>query len=115
MLRGILQAYRKIAPTLEPDGPERAALDRQVRHFSVELLAAEARAALDAGDAGAAADRLRQLVAIRGGVHLSAAAALLRAVPGAALRAYRWREAWRRGRSSRRAPAAVLHAAGGAR
>ncbi len=112
MVRGILHVFTEIGPTLDERGPERAALDRQVRRFSAELLAAEARAALERGDALVAADRLARLRDLGGGLHLAAAEALLRTLPRTAIHAYQLRAALRRARAPRSASVAVMAPAG---
>jgi len=113
MLRGILRAYQLIRPQLAVGTPERAALERQVRRFSLELVAAESRVALEAGDAAGAAERLERLHQLRGGLRLRAAATLLRIAPRTAVRAYRLRDRLRRVRTPRPADSTVLTPASG--
>jgi glycosyltransferase involved in cell wall biosynthesis len=92
MLAGILRVFRKALPCCAQDTPAHAVIVSQIARFEGELLAAEAREALDRNDAAGAAARLRALRDRRGrGALLTVAARALRTVPRAALWAYRAR------------------------
>ena len=93
MLRGILYVFQKLRPSLLNRLDELALLDRQVDRFETELLAAEARAAIEAGDHATAAARLSELRRRRPGTALSVAEALARWAPGLLPMLYRARRA----------------------
>jgi glycosyltransferase involved in cell wall biosynthesis len=93
MLQGILRVYGKLRPHLSGRPRELALLDGQVRRFERELAAAEARAALETGDACAIRETLGTLYAQRGGVALGAARLLAHWAPGLLARAYQHRRA----------------------
>jgi glycosyltransferase involved in cell wall biosynthesis len=92
MLGGILKVFAKTRPALAPGSREIAILDRQVAHFESELAAAEAKSAIERGDAPAAARHLAELRRHRGGLALTAAQRLLEMVPSAAIAAFRMRQ-----------------------
>jgi hypothetical protein len=81
MLAGLLGVYRKIRPALLDRPTELAILDSQVARFETELLAAEARAAIDSGNGAAAAERLKALKSRRPGVGIALAAVVARCAP----------------------------------
>jgi glycosyltransferase involved in cell wall biosynthesis len=87
MLRGILRVYGKLAPSLE-DRPERAILDRQVGRFEAELLAAQAKHAIEAGRFGEAAAFLDALHERRPALSIAIARLMARWTPGMLSRAY---------------------------
>jgi hypothetical protein len=89
MLSGILRVFAKTRPSLPEGSAERAILDRQVARFEMELLAADARNSLIAGNARKAARHLTALHARRGGWKLWLAASAATVAPGVALAAYR--------------------------
>lgn len=93
MLNGLLFVYRKTREALVGRRPELAMLDAQVSRFETELLAAEARAAIDAGNRKAAAERLRALRSRRPGLGITIAAVVARAVPPLLPVLYRWNRA----------------------
>jgi glycosyltransferase involved in cell wall biosynthesis len=92
MLNGILRVYAKAAPLLADRPEARAILQRQVARFETELLAAEARAAIRAGDAATAGDRLRALYERRGGATVRLAAVFADRAPGLLTRAFKIRQ-----------------------
>jgi hypothetical protein len=89
MLRGILQVYSKLQPRIADRSRETAVLERQVTRFEAELLAAEARVALEIADFEAAQEYLGRLHARRGGVSLRLAHFMARWTPNLLLRALR--------------------------
>lgn len=93
MLGGLLAVYRKLRPALIDRTEELAILDAQVARFETELLAAEARAAIDAGNRRAAVDRLRALKSRRPTVAIAIAAAVARCAPPLLPVLYRWNRA----------------------
>lgn len=93
MLAGILTVYRKLRPSIANRPTELALLDQQINRFSAELLAAEARAAIEAGDSVTAAARLTALRRCRPGLAIAAAALVARWAPGLLPRIYRARRA----------------------
>jgi glycosyltransferase involved in cell wall biosynthesis len=93
MLDGLLGVYRKLRPALVDRAVERAILDAQVARFETELLAAEARAAIDAGNRGAAADRLRALQSRKPTIAIAIAAVIARCAPPLLPVLYRWNRA----------------------
>jgi glycosyltransferase involved in cell wall biosynthesis len=93
MLRGILHVYRKLRPLLDERPAELAILDAQTSRFEAELLAAEARAALELGDPAAIQASLAALHDRRGGPLLGAARLVARWTPGLLTRAYHLRRA----------------------
>jgi glycosyltransferase involved in cell wall biosynthesis len=93
MLDGLLYVYRKTRAAIVNRPRELAILDAQVSRFETELLAAEARAAIDAGNRRAAADHLRALRSRRPGIAIAVAAVVARAVPPLLPLLYRWNRA----------------------
>jgi hypothetical protein len=81
MLSGVLAVYRKLRPTILDRPYELELLERQVERFSLELLAAEACAAIEAGDRETAAARLADLRRLRPGTTLAVAELLARWAP----------------------------------
>src|SRR4029078_5499147 len=67
MLRGILHVYRKLRPLIAHRPAEMAILERQISRFETELLAAEARLAIEIADFEAAREHLGALHARRRG------------------------------------------------
>ena len=93
MLNGLLFVYRKTRPSLTGRTAELAILDAQVTRFETELLAAEARAAIDAGNRAAAADRLRALRSRRPGLGITLASLVASTLPPLLPVLYRWNRA----------------------
>ena len=81
MLRGILQVYAKLRPEIAQHPREMVILQQQISRFEAELLAAEARLALEIADFEAARDYLGALHARRGGAALGLAHFLARWAP----------------------------------
>jgi glycosyltransferase involved in cell wall biosynthesis len=81
MLRGILRVFKKLRPSLLERPSDLAVIDRQVERFETELLAAEARAAIESGDHAMAAQRLKALRERRPGAALTIAETLARWAP----------------------------------
>ena len=81
MLRGILQVYTKLRPEIARHAREMVILQQQINRFEAELLAAEARLALEIADFEAARDYLGALHARRGGAALGVAHFLARWAP----------------------------------
>lgn len=81
MIRGILHVYTKLRPVIAERPQEMAILDRQVSRFETEMLAAEARLALEIADFEAAREHLGALHARRGGAALGVARLLARWAP----------------------------------
>ena len=82
MLRGILHVYRKLGPVIATRPAELAILEQQVSRFETELLAAEARLAIEIADFEAAREHLGALHARRGGAALGLAHFMARWAPG---------------------------------
>ena len=82
MLRGILHVYRKLGPVIATRPAEVAILEQQVSRFETELLAAEARLAIEIADFEAAREHLGALHARRGGAALGLAHFMARWAPG---------------------------------
>jgi glycosyltransferase involved in cell wall biosynthesis len=91
MIRGILRVYEKLRPLIARDATASRALEAQVSRFRAELLAAEAKAAIAAGDARTATAHLDELYAMRGGAAVGVAALMARWTPGLLARAYQLR------------------------
>lgn len=106
MIDGILETFRKVRPLCAGDAAAAAALDAQVIRFEDELLLEEAKAALERGDAGVAAERLRALHARGGGPLVAITAWLAAHIPFAAFLVYRLRS-WRPSMRSRSRAAAT--------
>lgn len=95
MNAGILRVCRKALELCGPDTAAGQILQQQMARFELTRLAAEAREALDRGDAAAAADAIEALRAHEGGsdrVLLALVSRVLRITPRAALWAYRTRQ-----------------------
>ena len=93
MLRGILRVYAKLRPSLRGQPAERAILDRQMQRFEVELLTAEARAAIERADFATAAVTLDALHARRPGATVAVARLMAHWAPALLFRAYNFRRA----------------------
>jgi len=91
MLRGILQVYTKLRPEIAQRPAEMAILQKQISRFEAELLAAEARLALEIADFEAAQEYLGALHARRGGASLRFAQFLARWAPNMLKRALRYK------------------------
>jgi glycosyltransferase involved in cell wall biosynthesis len=91
MLRGILHVYTKLRPEIAHLREEMAILQQQISRFEAELLAAEARLALEIADFEAAQEYLGALHARRGGASLRVAHLLSRWAPNMLKRAIRLR------------------------
>ena len=91
MLRGILHVYTKLRPEIADRHREMAILQRQISRFEAELLAAEARLALELADFEAAQEYLGALHARRGGASLRMAHFLSRWAPNMLKRAIRYK------------------------
>jgi glycosyltransferase involved in cell wall biosynthesis len=99
MISGILRVYEKIRPLLAGRPAALRILERQMTRFERECLAAEARHALDAGQARAAAIPLSKLYDRTGGVLWRIASLMAHHMPWLLSWAYQIRRA-RRGVSS---------------
>jgi len=93
MLHGIIRVLRKTRPALAHRPAELAIADSQLLRFENELLAAEARAAIEEHDFRAAGERLAALHRRRGGLAIRAAAMMARWTPGVLSMAYNLRRA----------------------
>lgn len=93
MLRGILQVYTKLRPEILHRPREMDTLQRQISRFEAELLAAEARLALEIADFEAAQEYLGALHARRGGASLRLAHFLARWAPNMLKRAISYKRA----------------------
>ena len=91
MLRGILYVYTKLKPELAGRSHELQILQRQINRFEAELLAAEARLAIEIADFEAAQEYLGALHQRRGGASLRLAHFLSRWAPSMLPRALRLR------------------------
>ena len=91
MLRGILHVYTKLRPEIADRPAEMAILQQQITRFEAELLAAEARLALEIADFEAAQEYLDALHARRGGASLRVASWLARWAPNMLKRAIRYK------------------------
>jgi glycosyltransferase involved in cell wall biosynthesis len=89
MLRGILHVYTKLRPEIAGQPREMAILEQQISRFEAELLAAEARLALEIADFEVAREHLEALHARRGGAALGLARVLARLAPNMLKRAIR--------------------------
>jgi glycosyltransferase involved in cell wall biosynthesis len=92
MLRGILHVYWKLRPEIVHRPQEMEILQRQISRFEAELLAAEARLALEIADFEAAQEYLGALHARRGGASLRIAHFLSRWAPNVLKRALRFKK-----------------------
>ena len=93
MVRGILHILRKIRPMLHEYPAEQAVLDRQVQRFEVELLAAEARSAIERADFESAAANLAALHARRPRAAVALARLMVHWTPSLLSRIYGFRRA----------------------
>jgi glycosyltransferase involved in cell wall biosynthesis len=93
MLRGILVVLEKHRSRIAECPEERAVLERQIDRFQAELLAAEARTALEGGDYRSAARHLDALSACRPDMMVSVARVMARWAPGLLAWLYRARRA----------------------
>lgn len=103
MMRGILRVFQQVRPSLLERPRELALLDGQVERFGIELLAAEARAAIEGGDPRRAAACLGALYKRRPALDIALARALAWFAPallGKMYRARRSRLAATRGRTN---------------
>ena len=91
MLRGILEVLKKTRPAILERPVELAILDEQIARFETERLAAEARAAIEAGDFASAGTHLAALYGRRGGTTLGAARLMARWAPSLLSMAYNLR------------------------
>jgi glycosyltransferase involved in cell wall biosynthesis len=91
MISGIIRVFQKALDAAEPGSDVHRLIEQRIEHFEIELMAAEAHAALGRGDTSAAAASLDALRQKRGGLALRLAARMLRLAPRAALLAYRAR------------------------
>jgi glycosyltransferase involved in cell wall biosynthesis len=92
MLRGILHVYTKLRPAIANRPKEMTILQQQISRFEAELLAAEARLAIELADFAAAQEYLGALHARRGGASLRVAHLLSRWAPGMLKRALRFKK-----------------------
>jgi glycosyltransferase involved in cell wall biosynthesis len=88
MLRGVLYVLRKLRPFLTAHPEERDILDRQEHRFEVELLAAEARSALEHSDFDSAAASLDALHAKQPTASVAVARLMAHWAPTLLARAY---------------------------
>jgi hypothetical protein len=93
MLRGILHVYTKLRPVIDARPREMSILDRQIRRFEAEWMAAEARLAIEIADFEAAREHLGALHARRGGAALGIARLLARWAPRTLTRMIRFKRA----------------------
>jgi glycosyltransferase involved in cell wall biosynthesis len=93
MLKGILYVYAKTRPSLQQRPQELAILDRQVRRFEIDLLAAEARAAIERADFETAAANLDALHARKPTSAITVARLMAHWAPSLLSRAYNLRRA----------------------
>lgn len=91
MLRGILHVYTKLRPVIAHRPVEMSILEQQISRFETELLAAEARLAIEIADFEAAREHLGALHARRGGAALGVAHFLARWSPNTLKRVLRFR------------------------
>ena len=99
MLRGILRVYAKNRPALLYYHPALEILDLQIKRFQAELIAAEARHAMDTQDFKSAQERIAELDG--GGAKLGLVKMMSRWTPGLLWKAYQMR------RNRKQAPAGV--------
>jgi glycosyltransferase involved in cell wall biosynthesis len=93
MLNGILKVYRKLRPMIAGRPYETSILERQIARFETDLIAAEARAAIESGDYRSAAKHLDALGLRRPSTSLAVARGLARWTPGLLAWLYRTRRA----------------------
>jgi len=102
MLQGIIRVLRKTRTTLDHSSEERAIVDSQLLRFETEMLAAQARAAIEEHDFRAARERLDALHQRRGGLAIRVAGMMARWTPGVLSMAYNLRRAQLGSRATRR-------------
>ncbi|HVL68578.1 MAG TPA: glycosyltransferase family A protein [Vicinamibacterales bacterium] len=91
MLRGALRVYYKQRPAVLYNADALRLLDDRVQQFEADLIAAEARDALDQQDFTSASRHLAALRERRGGARVGLAGVLARWTPGLLWRAYQMR------------------------
>ena len=91
MLRGILHVYAKHRPAVRFSHPAVDILELQIKRFEAELIAAEAKAAMEKRDYSLARDHLDALRARRGGTMLGVARVMARWTPRLLWKAYQIR------------------------
>ena len=91
MLNGIIRVYAKHRPALLYNRPALDILDLQIKRFEAELIAAEARHAMDTRDFTSAKERIAELNDRRGGAKLGLVKMMSRWTPGLLWRAYQMR------------------------
>jgi hypothetical protein len=82
MLKGILRVYAKTRAAILDRPAELAILDGQIERFETELVAAEARHALETGDRARVQQYVLALHQRRGGAVLGLASMMARWAPG---------------------------------
>lgn len=93
MFSGILRVYRKLRPMITDRPHETALLEQQIARFETDLIAAQARAALENGEYEVAAKHLDALGSRRPSTSLAVARSLARWTPGLLAWLYRTRRA----------------------
>jgi glycosyltransferase involved in cell wall biosynthesis len=93
MLKGILRVYEYTRPRLAGRAAEIEILDSQIARFQRELLAAQARDALNAGDMNIAGDHLSAMYQHSGGAIVKLASMMAKWTPRLLTRAYQRRRA----------------------
>lgn len=96
MLRGVLRVYAKHHATLVALNPAIDLVDLQVKRFEAELLAAEARVAMENRDFSSAKEHIEALRERRGGPVLSVAEMMARWTPRLLWKAYQLRRSRRK-------------------
>jgi glycosyltransferase involved in cell wall biosynthesis len=91
MLRGILRVYAKQRPAVVYSHPEIEILDLQIKRFEAELIAAEAKTAMENRDFSSAREHIDALRERRGGTMLGVARVMARWTPRLLWRAYQIR------------------------
>ena len=91
MLRGILRVYAKQRPAVVYFHPAIEILDLQIKRFEAELIAAEAKAAMENRDFSSAREHIDALRERRGGPMLGVARVMARWTPRLLWRAYQIR------------------------
>jgi glycosyltransferase involved in cell wall biosynthesis len=82
MLSGVVKVFRKTAASLHDRPVERVILEAQLARFETEVVASEARGAIETGDFAAARRHLAKLHGRRGGAMLRVAGFMARWAPG---------------------------------
>ncbi|MFL6278621.1 MAG: glycosyltransferase family 2 protein [Vicinamibacterales bacterium] len=93
MLHGIIRVLRKTRSAIKNRPAELAIVESQLLRFETELLAAQARSAIEEHDFRAASERLVALHRRRGGLAIRVAGMMARWTPGALSMAYNLRRA----------------------